>query len=280
MKVVRLTLTLGVSLLLVGCGGEGVVSGPTPITPPTPTFTGTVTDTVTGAPIVGFTATLSGARVTISAPGYVTRDTNASASRVDLIPEAGFDLAFYRDLARGSQQGAIQPLRVLSQPPSVYLQTAGLRPSTVAAFAAVARDLVPALTGGRLPLATWETGEVARAVRPGWITVELIADDSAPCGSSLIGAPQGHIRLNTIPGCHRNGDIVGTPNLFAHELGHALGFYHVAREGALMHPITTVPLPTEAERHHAALAYARVTGNRDIDVDPSGPVTLLPVTVH
>lgn len=31
--------------------------------------------------------------------------------------------------------------------------------------------------------------------------------------------------------------------------------------------------PTDLERHHAALAYARARGNRDIDVDPQTPTT-------
>ena len=61
----------------------------------------------------------------------------------------------------------------------------------------------------------------------------------------------------------------------AHELGHALGFFHVDRRGALMSPQQDWSLPSndtplEIERHHAALAYARQPGNQDVDRDPRG----------
>jgi hypothetical protein len=69
-------------------------------------WTGTVTDTMTGRAIANATATLGGSRVSVAAPGYLTRETRASAAAVDLIPEAGFDLDFYRQFARQQLRGA------------------------------------------------------------------------------------------------------------------------------------------------------------------------------
>jgi hypothetical protein len=217
--------------------------------------------------VAGFAALLSGSRVTISAPGYVTRETNASATRVDLFPEADFSLAFYRQLTRGALSGNMYDLTVLPDAPSFYVETEGPRgfsTDTVIRMEAQARRLVPMITGGRFQVGRWETGPTPRSPQPGWIVIEKM-DEPGICGSALIGALAGSIRLvGNAPGCWMAENL-------AHELGHAFGFFHVDRPGSMMLSRPEGPsldAPTEMEQRHMALAYARPRGNRDIDIDP------------
>ena len=278
-------LLLLAGLIAVGCGGGTPTSpsaapstapapSPTPPAPPPPappappTFTGTVTNTVTGAPVAGFTATVSGTRLTVSAPGYVTRETRFGATTVDLIPEAGFELTFYRQFVRGAMDGALYPNFRLMENPSIYMEvegTKGLSAPTAARLEPVARAVIPALTGGRLQLARWETGPTPRTPQPGWIMIER-RDEGNRCGSASVGAIAGQIYLTgDLTGCNLQATL-------AHEIGHALGFFHVDRQGYLMYPqirgSNLADAPTDLERRMAAIAYARPRGNRDVDIDP------------
>jgi hypothetical protein len=101
------------------------------------------------------------AQVTLSCDGYISRTTwiTTSMATVDLIPKAGFDLEFYRQLARGDLDNEFHELRILSASPRIYLQTAGLPAANVAALEQTARDAVPAFAGGVLAVAAWEAGE-------------------------------------------------------------------------------------------------------------------------
>lgn len=111
----RARLALAASLLLAGCGGSSP-TGPSP-TAPSPaaqTITIQVTDTVTGAQLDAPTHSVSGfpAQVTLSREGYISRTTwiTTTMATIDLIPEAGFDLEFYRQLARGSLDNEVHEL--------------------------------------------------------------------------------------------------------------------------------------------------------------------------
>ena len=280
----RIVLIVVCCCVLEACGGgsdlptvpsptspASTVPVPAPFPPPTPTsWTGTVTDTITGAAISSYSARLAGSRLTVSAPGYITRETNAGVVAVDLIPEAGFDLDFYRQFARNSFDLPIQPLRVLTAAPMFYVETEGAkgfpRP-TATLLEQLAHTLVPILTGGKFQVARWETGPTPRAPEPGWIVIDRYPDQDV-CGRALVGASAGHIWLNgDHPSC-----VAAIRSIFAHELGHALGFWHVNRVGAMMfrgfdHPSST-DMPTDVERRSATIAYARPRGNTDIDVDP------------
>ena len=241
---------------------------------------GTITDTVTGATVGRFAQTTASlpARVSVSAPGYITRETlvRSATPAVDLFPERGFDLAFYRQLARDDFQrnsGAMQPLWVLDQAPSFYLEVEGAKGVSAQVgqrLEEVARRMVPSLTGGRFQVTRWETGPTPRAPQPGWIVIERADLGREVCGRATVGAVAGQIWLHTDNVCNLDG-------VFAHEIGHALGFFHVNVLGALMYPqarrSNIADAPIERERDHASFAYARPRGSRDIDVD-SQPATL------
>lgn len=260
------------ALVTAACSGSTSTS-PSPA--PTPArVTGTITSTTTGQRIGSFVQSVNGlpAQITVAHPGYVTRQTWVSSATptVDLIPEAGFDLAFYRQFARGAMDGRTDPLRTLTQAPSIFMEAEGvkgLNAAVAARLEVVARRTIQQLTGGRFQLARWETGPTPRARQAGWIMVER-KDEEGLCGSALIGASAGQIYLSGDG--NRNG--CNLEAVFAHELGHAFGFWHVEREGSLMfkqqRSANLADTPTDHERHHAAIAYARKAGNMDVDSDP------------
>jgi hypothetical protein len=248
---------------------------------------GTITDTVTGAIVGPFSQTAASlpVRVSVAAPGYITRETvvRTATPTVDLFPEPAFDLAFYRQFVRDDFQrnrGGMEPSWVLEQAPNFYLEVEGAKgvsAEVAARLEAVARRTVPALTGGKFQVTRWETGPTPRAPQAGWIVIERADLGPDFCGRATIGAAAGHIWLHSDNACNLYG-------VFAHEIGHALGFFHVNSPSALMYPqarrSNISDAPIERERDHAALAYKRPRGSRDIDVDPqmSGVLTT-PMTI-
>jgi hypothetical protein len=268
---------LALVVLLAGCSG-GSPSRPTPV-PPQPsriTVSGAITDTVSGAQIGSFSHEVPSlpALISVSHGGYVTRTARvaASSATVDLIPEAGFDLTFYRQLVRGALDGRMDPIRRWTVNPSIYLQRTGLSDATVAALERAARDVVPALTGGRLLVATWETGQDRRSPQTGWIVAAVVTELPGNCGLSTVGG--GELTLKNAPQC-------SMARSFAHELGHTLGFWHVSDPTMLMHAPSGADQPSSRERHHAALAYARSPGNTDVDQDQLTPgISAAPVFIE
>jgi hypothetical protein len=252
-----------------------------------PVFNGTVTETLSGAPVLGFTTVVTGSRVTISAPGYLTRDTALTAASVDLVREAAFDLGFYRQFVRNTfaEPDTMQPLRRQRQSPRVYVRTVDESgaPVTPSALKIVVDNITPGLidafSGGTLTLAGLEQGTETRVGSAGWITV--VWPTSFPdgrCGQAVVGGDKVEVlNVSDRDRCRMY------PRLIKHELGHAMGFWHTDQRNDVMFSSSSNDYdnnPSARERHHAAIAYARPIGSLDVDVDPGGSARVLaPVVV-
>lgn len=144
--------------------------------------------------------------------------------------DATFNAQFVHDTF--DSPSSQKPARLLASNPSIYVRSTGFSADVLAAMEVEARAVVPLLSGGSLAVATFTSGPAPRAESSGWIVVEQVNDPSnSLCGWANIGTPAGHVWFNTA-----HGDVCTRPlaQTFGHELGHALGFYHVADPSCLM----------------------------------------------
>lgn len=226
--------------------------------------------------------------VTVSATGMISHDvwiTWAKGLRAgvnfDLIRNAPpFSMDFYKQFVRGSYDQPNAPWYVLrwETAPSFYVKTTDqtgrpIEPEVMTRVLDAIRQAVPAYTAGRYAVAALETGADARPQAPDWINVDIRRDpaEKRVCGYAYIGANPGSITLNDdVCSCGSN-KIPGAVTM--HEVGHALGFFHVSDRSSLMYPFIAGDCPagalSAAESYHAGVAYSRPRGNTDPDHDPS-----------
>lgn len=227
--------------------------------------------------------------ITVRAPGFVTRGVRVtwqSGDRTglvfDLIRDAQpFSLAFYRELVRDGAEapGALETLVRWTTAPSFYIRTVddGGRPvaSDVVASvrAAIARG-VPEWTG--MEAAAIQVGAEARGSVRGWVRVNFVRTSGDFCGRAFVGGNPGVIEL-TLEGCECGSHQIA-PDTVLHEVGHAMGFWHVNDRRSVMYAggafSCANPQLSTAEAHHAAIAYRRPVGSRDIDEDPVSAIAL------
>jgi Matrixin len=227
-------------------------------------------------------------RASISADGYVTHDvwlTWERAARtgvaVDAIRNAApFSMSFYKQFVRGTFDQPGAPFVVLrwNDAPRFYVKTVdqngrAVEPEVLTVVLDALARAVPAFTGGRLSAAAIESGTADRPDTNGWINVVIRRDpnEQQTCGFAFIGANPGTITLNDDVCSCGSRKIPGA--VVIHEVGHALGFFHVSDRGSIMYPFIAGDCPagelSGAEKYHSAIAYSRPRGNADPDADPS-----------
>jgi hypothetical protein len=226
--------------------------------------------------------------VKVEADGYVTRDAylryqagTRDGVRVDLIRNAApFSLSFFNSLVRGEfdDLDELTPVLRLETSPKFYVRTIdqnrrAVEPEVLAVVLPAIRKAVTDWTNGVLSVTTLETGTETRPRTEGWIVVNITRNYSSDyCGAAYVGSTQGEIELvNDRCNCGSN-KISGA--IVAHEVGHALGFWHVSDRNSLMYPYVPGNCPpgnlSANERYHSALAYSRTRGNMDPDKDQPG----------
>jgi len=314
MNVKHVLSVLMCGSLVSACGASPSSPAPTPTPTPTPpapaatTISGTVSATNGGQPLAGvslisststvvtdpagqFTFRFDGPGsdgafpVTISGSSVITRSTYMRLNThgnvaLDLFSEAGFDLNFYRQLARDGIEGKAYSIQRWVKNPSVYLRTINdrgrlLDPQALDIAQSTISDTIGQWTGGQLSVASFERGTDTREGVSGWITVKWGSAASESCGLAQVGWDGGYIEIDPgTPGCRCAGFAISA-SIIRHELGHAMGMWHTDSPNDVMYQSFSGQcgrVLSARERQYAAYIYKRPIGNTDPDNDLSSTV--------
>ena len=225
--------------------------------------------------------------VTLSAAGMVDHGVwigwtpgQRSGVMLDMIQNAPpFSMKFYSQFVRDmydDDPGAPFALARWTSDPNFYVRTVDqngvpVEPEVLTRILEGITDGVPAFTAGRYH-ASIVTGTAAQAAQTGWINVNIMRDrHSEICGNSDVGENPETINLwEDICSC---GSNKVPESVVMHEVGHAMGFWHVDDPRSLMYPYASADCRkgelSAAETFHVKIAYDRPNGNTDPDEDPS-----------
>lgn len=293
-------------------GGSKSPQAPTPVPQPPPppppwNLPGHVVATLSGGPVAhatvnAFIATAESAAdgsftlnatpapagsqaVTVSADGYRPRETVIKWPRsadllIDIASTAKpYDETFFNQLARDALDTPGRDYELLrwSSQLTFYLKTQDEfgRPLSADVLETVRRGIrrgVQYYTAGTYQ-AVIEEGSETRPERIGYVNVvpRQVIPEGDYCGlaSTVGGNPMTiQLRIDTC-GC---GSIKIPVDLVMHEVGHAVGMFHVSGKSNIMNTEAWFNcrdvVPTESEQYHARLIYARPRGNKSPDRDP------------
>jgi hypothetical protein len=225
-------------------------------------------------------------KITIAANGFMVKEfyvryragarSGLDANLIRLA--APFSLDFYQQLVRGSYEFPAEAPELvwrLEDSPSVYVRTIdqkgrAIEPEVLTLVQSTLRRAVRDWSNGALSIVTLETGKETRPRTDGWIMVNITHDYKSDfCGQAYIGATDGEITLvDDLCSC---GSIKIPAAVVSHEIGHALGFFHVTDRKSVMFPSDSgscaAGILSDAEKYHAAVAYSRPRWNADPDSD-------------
>lgn len=291
-------------------GGNGTLSGSlksytsgAPVPNTTVRLGNSVTNSdATGKFTLAGTPTNGTAVVTATAPGFVLRGVSFLLSQtrsdltMDLLPDAApFSLAFYRELVRNAAFGtSLEPIRRWTVNPNFYFRQRTADTNEVVALDVIQSieqnftNAVPALSGGKFTVGTFEVGDAARDPVDGWVNVVFYKQNPIVCGTgalgcSTVGGPSATMSIRHDPALPSNANSnpyscsTVTLAISDHEITHVMGYWHTS--DTLTDTFsgngcsgTTYP---EKTRFHAGVAYSRPVGNLDPDIDTTDSAHLV-----
>lgn len=236
-------------------------------------------------------------RLTLSAPGVFDRQTTlvfpGQHAIFPLIP-TGFNLAAFEEMIRNFGEPGV--LKRWTEPPALIVETslidrdASLDANGVPFETVIASDqqqsetaineviaqltrALPLMTGGQFTAFSSVSTQTTAAGMP--VTLETLG------AITVVRYPSSDIRCRGYGSFSYTQDYVAVAGrvllqactgplaqaVAAHELGHALGYGHVAAQPSVMAPTVTVDV-TEFDQQATAIAYQRPPGNRSPDIDP------------